>query len=72
MGRSVMFLVVAAALTFAAPIVSSSGALAKGSRCAAKTMSGKKIVWSCRAGQKCCFDWFANKGACVKASEICL
>jgi hypothetical protein len=35
-------------------------------------MSGKKIVWSCRAGQKCCFDWFANKGACVKASEICL
>ena len=61
MGRSVMFLVVAAALTFAAPIVSSSGALAKGSRCAAKTMSGKG------------FDWFANKGACVKASEeFCL
>jgi hypothetical protein len=72
MGRSVMFLAAAVALTFAAPIVSSSGAFAKGSRCAAKTMSGKRIVWSCRAGQKCCFDWLANKGACVKASEICL
>ena len=72
MGRSAIFLAAVTALAFAAPIVSSSGALAKGSRCAVKTMSGKKVVWSCRAGQKCCFDWFANKGACVKASDICL
>jgi hypothetical protein len=71
MGRLVMLLAVAVAI-FAAPIASSSGAYARGYRCAAMTMSGKRIVWSCRAGQKCCFDWLANKGACVKASEICL
>jgi len=71
MGRFALFLM-AAALAFAAPIASSSGAHARGHRCAAKTMSGKRIVWSCRAGHKCCFDWLANKGACVKASDVCL
>ena len=64
---------VALALAFVvAPITSSTDALAKGSRCAVKSMEGKRITWRCKAGQKCCFDWLANKGACVAASEICL
>ncbi len=71
MGRLVMLLAIAVAI-FTGPIAASSDAYARGHRCAAKTMSGKRIVWSCRAGHKCCFDWLANKGACVKASDICL
>jgi len=68
-----MILGVAIVLAFVvAPMTSSTDALARGSRCAVKNMDGKKITWRCRAGQKCCFDWLANKGACVAASEICL
>jgi hypothetical protein len=71
--KSCMVIGVALALAFlVAPITSSTDALAKGSRCAVKNMEGKRITWRCRAGQKCCFDWLANKGACVAASEICL
>jgi hypothetical protein len=58
------------ALGFAASV--SSGALAKSGRCAVKNMDGKKITWSCKAGRKCCFDWLANKGACIPASDVCL
>jgi len=68
-------IMIGVALTFAfafAPMASSTDALAKGSRCAVKSMEVKRITWRCRAGQKCCFDWLANKGACVAASEICL
>ena len=42
MGRFALFLL-AAALAFAAPIASSSGAHARGHRCVAKTMSGSKL-----------------------------
>ena len=72
MGRALIHLGVAVALALAAPIAISTGAFAKGSRCAVKNIDGKKITWRCKAGQKCCFDWLANKGACVAASEICL
>ena len=72
MGRWMMLLGFVAALTIAAPIATDPGAQAKGSRCVVKSMDGKKTAWSCRAGKKCCFDWLANKGACVAASEICL
>ena len=66
-------MIVALALAYVlASLASSTDALAKGSRCAVKNMDGKRITWSCKAGQKCCFDWLANKGACVAKSEICL
>jgi hypothetical protein len=44
---------------------------AKSIACAAKTMEGKQTKWRCKAGQKCCFNWLANKGGCVAASDIC-
>ena len=39
--------------------------------CASKAMDGKQTKWRCKAGTKCCFNWMANKGACVAASDIC-
>ena len=40
--------------------------------CASSAMDGKQTKWRCKASQKCCFDWMANKGACVGANDICL
>jgi hypothetical protein len=45
--------------------VSSFQAEAKAKRCVASNMDGKKISWKCKAKQKCCFDWFSNKGTCA-------
>ena len=40
--------------------------------CAATAMDGKQTKWRCKAGQKCCFSWLANKGTCIPASDLCL
>jgi hypothetical protein len=66
------YLMLGVAMAFALVAPMSTDAFAKSSRCAVKNMDGKKITWSCKAGRKCCFDWLANKGACVAASDICL
>lgn len=39
--------------------------------CAATAMNGKQTKWRCKVGTKCCFNWMANKGACVATSDIC-
>ncbi len=62
------------ALLVIAPIGFHTGAVAKpkGMICKATGLDGKQSKWACKAGQKCCFDWLNNKGACVAASSICL
>jgi hypothetical protein len=61
------------AFALAAPAgFDAAAAKMKGVACAASAMDGKKVKWQCRASQKCCFNWLANKGGCVAASEICL
>jgi hypothetical protein len=45
---------------------------ARASACVSTGMDGKQTKWRCKAGQKCCFDWLANKGNCVGANDICL
>lgn len=40
--------------------------------CSATKLDGKQTKWRCKAGQKCCFNWLTNQGACVGASDICL
>ncbi len=62
------------ALTLIPPIGFDLGAAAKpkAMMCKATGWTGKQSTWKCKAGQKCCFDWFNNKGACVAASSICI
>ena len=61
------------ALVLAAPTGFDANAAkrSKSKGCVATAMDGKQTKWRCKAGQKCCFNWFANKGACVAASDIC-
>ena len=40
--------------------------------CQVTGWDGKKLKWACKADQKCCYDWVANKGACIASSAICL
>lgn len=44
----------------------------RGKSCSTTAMDGKKTKWRCKASEKCCFDWFANKGTCQPASSVCM
>lgn len=44
----------------------------KNKLCTATALSGKKMSFKCKAAEKCCFDWVANKGNCLPANQICL
>jgi hypothetical protein len=58
------------AFALAAPM-GHEAAAKKRKACTATAMDGKQTKWRCKANQKCCYDWFAGKGTCVGASEIC-
>ena len=58
------------ALALATPIGSEAAAAKRGKSCAATAMDGKQSKWRCKASEKCCFDWFANKGTCAASSAI--
>ena len=47
---------------------------AKSKSCAAtSTQTGKKVSWSCKAEEICCFNNAINKGSCSpKATGFCL
>jgi hypothetical protein len=62
---------------FALAITASMGfeaeaAKGRSKQCVAAGMSAAKTKWKCKAAEKCCFDWIANKGTCVPASGVCL
>lgn len=44
----------------------------KNKQCTATQLDGKQSKFKCKADEKCCFDYIANKGSCVAASAICL
>ena len=69
-----LFVLTSLAFTFAvwSPFGFEAAAAKKSRACAATTMDGKQTKWRCKAGTKCCYDWFMGKGGCVAASDICL
>ena len=73
MTRWIAILGCAFVLAIAAPAGFEANAAKKSKSiaCAATAMDGKLTKWRCKAGTKCCFNWMANKGACVAASDIC-
>ena len=72
MGRWIVVFACALAFVLAAPAgFDAAAAKKKAGACVATAMDGKTIKWQCKASQKCCFNWMANKGGCVAASEIC-
>jgi hypothetical protein len=40
--------------------------------CKAKDNAGKNISWKCGLEEKCCWQPFTNKAACVAKTGICL
>jgi hypothetical protein len=60
------------ALALSAPMGGEATAAKRGKVCTSKGMDGKQTKWSCKATEKCCFDWLASKGTCVAASAVCM
>jgi hypothetical protein len=62
------------ALAFAPSFVGDAGAAKKkpmNKMCMAKGLDGKAQSFKCKADEKCCFDYGANKGNCIAASAVC-
>ena len=74
MNRWLIIFACALPVVVASPIAFEGSAMAKSKAmmCKATGWDGKQSKWACKAGQKCCFNWLLNKGACVAASSICL
>ena len=68
------FVLTACVFTFAlaTPMGFEAAAAKRGKACAMTAMDGKKSTWRCKASEKCCFNWFTNKGTCGPASGACM
>ena len=60
------------ALALTTPMGLEAAAAKRGKSCAVTAMDGKQSKWRCKASEKCCFNWFANKGTCQPASAVCM
>ncbi len=62
------------AVSFAAPTSFEAEAAKKpkNKQCMATQLNGQKATFKCKADEKCCFDYVANKGNCVAAGAVCL
>jgi hypothetical protein len=75
--RKILALTLAAALglSFVVGTIGDAEAKKKSSskakQCTATTIDNKKVSFSCKATEKCCFDGLMAKGNCVPAGQIC-
>jgi len=72
MTRWVVLFAGALAVALVTPMGFEAAAAKRGKACAVTAMDGKKSKWRCKASEKCCFDWFANKGTCAPTSAVCM
>lgn len=61
---------IAIAFGLAAPVEAAKKPMNK--QCLATNNAGKKISFRCSAEEKCCWQPFTQKAACVPATGICL
>ncbi len=69
---------VTAALAFAVTVSTTGDAeakkkapVAKSKSCKATTMDNKKVSFSCKASESCCYDGLMAKGNCVPKGQPC-
>lgn len=71
----IRYLALLGAFALALSVPAGFEAEAKGKKnklCMATALDGKKMSFKCKAAEKCCYDWLANKGNCVPAGQVCL
>ncbi len=44
---------------------------AKNKACVGTTIEGKKVKFSCKASESCCFDGLMAKGNCTPKGQVC-
>lgn len=44
---------------------------AKNKACVGTTIEGKKVKFSCKATENCCFDGLMAKGNCTPKGQVC-
>jgi hypothetical protein len=74
MMRLISAIALGLALAVAAPVASDAVAKksAKSVMCKAAGLDGKRVSWSCKSGQTCCWNAILGQGTCGAKGAACM